>query len=442
MLFKNYDQLIANGYTPELKQKRQDILEILTAAINAVDPYTAVHTHFFQNTIHIENTIIDTEEYKKIYLIGFGKASIPMTQAVIDKLSIEKGIIITNTAPQTWSHQQVEIIIGGHPLPNDQSIIGTKKIISLLEQTTTDDLLIILISGGGSALLCHPRVNLKNMQHTTELLLHSGATITEINTIRKHLSHVKGGQLLRYTPARCISFIISDVVGDPVEFIASGPSIADTTTYTDAKTILQHHNLWNKIPISVQKIISAGIAGKIPETVKSNDSLLLRCTNSIVANNYIACRTAQQKAQKLGYTTHLETTTLTGEARLVGKQLIKYLQDRPQNSGIITGGETTVTLKGSGRGGRNQELMLGLIPLLTHTDIVAASFATDGIDGTSDAAGAIGDPYTHQRALQNKLYSTQFLKNNDSYNFFRLLKDGLITYATGTNVMDIQVLLK
>jgi len=277
------------------------------------------------------------------------------------------------------------------------------------------------------------------------LLLKSGADINEINTIRKHLSFVKGGQLVKSAKCTVVSFIISDIVGDPVEFISSGPTSPDSTTYSDAKKIFEKYELWEKIPRPVRKIIEDGIQGRIPETPKKNDPVFKNVYNFIVANNELACRAAEEKARTLGYKTMLLTTSLTGEAKDIGK----YLVDRARNYSVedgkivfISGGETTVTVKGGGKGGRNQEMILSSVKGLDNTDMVFASFATDGVDGKSDAAGAIADGFTLTMACEKNLEPDKFLGDNNSYGFFKDLDDLLLTGPTGINVMDIQIIIK
>ena len=445
MLFKNRKQIIENGQTPLLKEVRRDILDILTSAIEAVDPYNALKENFDGNSIVFNSKIIDTADFNDIYLVGFGKASIGMAEAVCNSIKIKSGAIISNDYNQNLKTKHIKILIGGHPIPNEDSINSTEQILEIVKNCGKDDLLIVLISGGGSALLCKPRVNLSDLQKTTDLLLKSGANINEINTIRKHLSYVKGGQLATQANCTIVSFIISDIIGDPIEFIASGPTYPDSTTYHDAKDILKNYNLWMKIPQSIIEIIDNGITGKIPETPKKNDSLFSNVHNLIVANNEIACKTAEKKAKDLGYQTMLLTTQLEGEAKDVGKYLVEKAKNFSVNVEkmvFIAGGETTVTIKGKGKGGRNQELVLGSVKELSDNSLVFSSFATDGIDGVCNAAGAIADKFTLSKANKMKLNPDDYLDDNNSFEFFKLLDDLLKTGPTGTNVMDLQILIK
>ena len=438
MVFKNRMKLIENGETTELKEKRKITLDILEHALKAVDPYLVVKEGV-QNHI-LNSKTFDLTDFHNIYLIAFGKASIGMAKAICDTISIARGVVITNSLSNGINQNNITTIIGGHPIPNNQSILGAKEAQSIVNSCTPQDLLIVLISGGGSSLLCNPRVPLEDMQLTTSLLLKSGATINEINTIRKHLSYVKGGQLISDIPCQVITFIISDIVGDPIDFIASGPTAPDSTTFVDAKEILEKYNLWDKIPVTVRRTIENGIAGRIPETPKRDNEIFEHVKNIIIANNEKACISAALYARKIGYESSIITTKLTGEAKEAGVSLIKKIPlvlDRV----FIAGGETTVTVKGKGKGGRNQEMVLGCIELLEDTPLVFTSFATDGIDGYSDAAGAIADGYTKLKADRNNLNPKYYLDDNNSYVFFKNLGDLLLTGPTGTNVMDIQVIL-
>jgi len=444
MLFKNYDQLVANGQTPELKKKRKDVLDILTAALESVDPYNAVARVFDNDQIVFEDKTIDLSCFEHVYLVGFGKASVGMAQAVCNSVTVSRGVVVTNDSSAKVTNESINVVVGGHPMPNNGSILGAEKTLEIVNMCGKDDCLIVLVSGGGSALLCKPRICLEDMQETTDLLLRSGADINEINTIRKHLSYVKGGQLVKQVKGVVVSLIISDIVGDPLEFIASGPTSPDSTTFSDAKKVLEKYGLWRRIPTEVKNVIEEGINGKIDETPKRDDPAFDNVFNFIVANNEIACKAAEGKAKEIGYTTMLLTTSLTGEAKDVGRYLTDKANNYSKKEGdfvFISGGETTVTVKGNGRGGRNQELVLGTVESIVGSDLVLASFATDGIDGKSDAAGAIADGFTLSRANKKRLDPNNFLLENNSYEFFLELDDLFMTGSSGTNVMDIQVIV-
>jgi len=446
MLFKNRSQIIKNGKTSELKRIRKGILDIFTAAINAVDPYKAVKSRFDGRQIISNGKKIDLTDFKNIFLVGFGKASVGMADAVCESIDVKKGVVITNDREHKVRNKHIVTFVGSHPTPNQNSLIGTEKVLEIAEGCSEDDLLIVLISGGGSSLLCKPKISLRDFQITNGLLLKSGANIKEINTVRKHLSFVKGGQLVKHCKCEVISFIISDIVDDPIEFIASGPTYPDSTTYPDAQNILKKYNLLEKTPSAVIKLLDEGIQGLIPETPKSDDPIFKRVFNFIVANNKVACKAAVEKAEEIGYKTMMLTTSLTGEAKDVGKFLVdkalNYYDEDFKEIVFVSGGETTVTVKGNGKGGRNQEMVLGVIEELVGSDMIFACMATDGIDGDSEAAGAIADGYTMDKANKKNLDPKKFLENNNSYEFFRGLNDLLITGYTGTNVMDIQILIK
>jgi glycerate-2-kinase len=276
------------------------------------------------------------------------------------------------------------------------------------------------------------------------MLLRCGVSIDELNTIRKHLSLVKGGQLAQYTKAVIISLIISDIVHDPITSIASGPTSPDPSTFSDTREILKRYELWANIPITVRTIIKEGIAGRISETPKENDPVFETVFNFIIANNERACQGAMDKAKELGYDAKLMATSITGEARVIGKYLINRVMKSliHRKIVVITSGETTVTIQGGGIGGRNQELVLSCVEEITGNELVVASFATDGIDGNSDAAGAVADGLTLTRAMEKKLNPSCFLKQNNSNVFFQALNDTFLTGPTGTNVMDIQIILQ
>ncbi len=445
MLFKNYNQIVDNGKTPILKKIRKDILDVFSYAITSVNPYNSVKKVIQDNKIVINSRIFNISDFENVYLVAFGKASVGMSQAICDSIKIKEGVVITNNKESFVKDNNVSTYIGSHPIPNQKSIDATDKIISLMKKTKKNDLLIVLISGGGSSLLCKPRIPLKDLQLTTDLILKSGLNIYEVNTIRKHLSFMKGGQLTSYTNCTIIALIISDIIGDPLSFIASGPTYPDDTNFIDCKNILKRYNLYNNLPNSVKKIIDDGIKNKISDTIKKENFVFHKVNNFIIANNKIACNAAKKKAEKLGYKTIILTTQLTGESKDKGKFLIKEVKrysDTSKKLMFISSGETTVTIKGNGKGGRNQEIVLNAIGELKDSDILFASIGTDGIDGNSDAAGAIADRFSFEKALERNINLDKFLEDNNSYEFFKKIGDILYTGPTGTNVMDLQILVK
>lgn len=444
MLFKNYQELLSNGATPLLRQKREDILSMLAAGLDAVNPSSVISQLFNGPQLVFPSETIDLSGFDHIYLVGFGKASVPMAEAVCKTVPIRKGVVITADPSARLTYDVLSVFVGGHPLPNLQSISGTDRILDMLHHCTKNDCVIVLISGGGSSLFCKPRVPLPDLQETITLLLRVGATIDEINTIRKHLSLVKGGQLVLETQAMVLSLIISDVVHDPVSSIASGPTAPDPTTFANAENVLHRYGLWEKVSEAVRSVILEGRKGTIPETLKEDDPAFSRVLNYIIATNETACNAAVLKARELGYDARLLTTALTGEASELGTYMIKKARDSMTRgtAAFISGGEPTVTMQGAGVGGRNQEFVLGCIEDIAGTQSVVASFATDGVDGNSPAAGAIADGCTVARAQEKHLVPRRFLIENNSYVFFSTLQDVLRTGFTGTNVMDIQIILQ
>ncbi len=445
MLFKNYNQIINNGKTPVLKQIRKDILDVFSCAIDAVDPYVSVKKVISDNKIVFGSKVFNISDFEDVYLVGFGKASVGMSQAVCDSFKIKEGVVVTDSIESIVKDNNVVTYVGSHPIPDKKNVDATDKIISLIKKTKKNDLLVVLISGGGSALLCKPRVPLKDIQLTTDLLLKSGADINEINTIRKHLSFVKGGQLASYAKCTIVSLVISDIIGDPLGFIASGPTYHDSTSFVDCKKILEKYNIYSKLPDSVRKILSDGIKKIIPETPKKENFVFDKVHNFIVANNNIVCDAAKEKAEKLGYKVIILTNRLDGKARDAGKFLVEKAKNYYSNSKkimFISGGETTVTIKGNGKGGRNQEMVLSAINELKGSDVVFASVGTDGIDGNSDAAGAIADSFSFEQASSKNFDPDVFLEDNNSYEFFKKIGALIFTGSTGTNVMDLQIIVK
>jgi len=321
----------------------------------------------------------------------------------------------------------------------------------LVENVSREDIVIVLLSGGGSALMPLPvqGISLNDEARVTSLLLKSGASIDEINTVRKHLSQIKGGRLAaRLYPATVLTLIISDVVGDGIDAIASGPTTPDPTTFHDSEQVLKKYDLWSQIPKNARRVISAGLSGSIPETPKRNNKVFTRVHNVIVGNNRASCLAAASAMTKAGYKTQVLSIQITGEAREAGRIFGSIVRDIRDNSlpfappaALVAGGETTVTVRGKGKGGRNQELALAAAVRINRSDgVVVGSFATDGIEGQTDAAGALVDGTTITRGLKLEMNPDEFLRNNDSYHYFSRLEDLVITGPTGTNVNDIMIL--
>jgi len=427
---------------------------IMNAALEAVDPQSAVLNLMIRtdDIIKVNGDSYDLRNINQVFLVGAGKAGQPMVSAVQKILGtrLAEGYVIVKEgyATKVDAADKVEIIEAGHPVPDSRGVIGTEKIIQLLENTRPDDLVICLISGGGSALMVSPvkGVTLQDLQKLTGLLLASGATINEINVLRKHLDRVKGGQIARYaSPAKLICLILSDVVGDPLDVIASGPTVPDQSTFKDALSILERYRISEQIPLSIIDHLKQGRDGKVDETPKPGEQTFSRVNNLIVGSNRTATHAALQQAQLEGFNTSILTNYIQGEANQVGKvfaAILKQMSDEnqpiPRPACLIVGGETTVTKQGGGFGGRNQEIALSAVRDLAGLfDVALITLATDGGDGPTEAAGAVVTGETYQRAQNQNMDPHTFLADNNAYNFFKPLDDLLITGPTQTNVKDI-----
>jgi glycerate-2-kinase len=394
------------------------------------------------------------KEYRKIFVIGGGKASGHMAEEIEKLLGewITRGLVIIPDYLQPGPQgRRIRYRAATHPIPTRKGMASVLEMLDLVGEVSRDDMVIVLLSGGASALMPLPAegMSLKDEARVTALLLKSGAGIEEINTVRKHLSQVKGGRLAaRLYPATVLSLIISDVVGDRMDAIASGPTAPDPTTYYDAKQVLQKYHLWPRIPNRARKVITDGLAGSIPDTPKRENKAFKQVHNLIVGNNRESCFAAAEAMTKAGYRTQTLSIQITGEAREAGRIFGAIARDIRDNAlpftppaALVAGGETTVTVRGKGKGGRNQELVLAAATKISDSDgIVVGSFATDGIEGQTNAAGALGDGTTVMRGLKLGMNPEQYLRNNDSYHYFSKLKDLVITGPTGTNVNDITIL--
>jgi len=437
-----------------MRRERAEVLEILKAALETVDPGKLVerHVRLEDDKLIIGKRTYDLKGYKRILVVGGGKASAAMAQALEGILGerISAGVVNTRYG-YTAETELIELNEAGHPLPDERGLRGAEEMRELLEGAREGDLVICLLSGGGSALLPLPAagIELEEEGQVTDLLLRSGATIAELNTVRKHLSAVKGGQLARLAyPAEVVALILSDVVGDPLETIASGPTAPDPTTFAEAQEILRRYGLWDRIPSSVREHIARGVAGEVPETPKPGDPVFSHVYNFIIGSNRLALEAARHKAEELGFNTLLLSSFVEGEAREVGKLLAAIAKevDRSGNplskrAMIIAGGETTVTVRGRGKGGRNQELALSAaIAIAGLENVVIASLATDGTDGPTEAAGGLVDGHTADRAWALGLEPSSYLEDNDAYNLLKRTGDLIITGPTNTNVNDLMLI--
>ena len=437
-----------------MRRERAEVLEILKAALETVDPGKLVerHVRLEDDKLIIGKRTYDLKGYKRILVVGGGKASAAMAQALEGILGerISAGVVNTRYG-YTAETELIELNEAGHPLPDERGLRGAEEMRELLEGAREGDLVICLLSGGGSALLPLPAagIELEEEGQVTDLLLRSGATIAELNTVRKHLSAVKGGQLARLAyPAEVVALILSDVVGDPLETIASGPTAPDPTTFAEAQEILRRYGLWDRIPSSVREHIARGVAGEVPETPKPGDPVFSHIYNFIIGSNRLALEAARHKAEELGFNTLLLSSFVEGEAREVGK-LLAAIAKEVDHSGnplskramIIAGGETTVTVRGRGKGGRNQELALSAaIAIAGLENVVIASLATDGTDGPTEAAGGLVDGHTADRAWALGLEPSSYLEDNDAYNLLKRTGDLIITGPTNTNVNDLMLI--
>lgn len=434
---------------------RKDAQTIYHRAIEAVNPVTAIKSHVKRRNQELicDNKIFDLEHFRHIYLVGAGKAGASMAAAMEELAGdhLTAGLVIVKYG-HLFPVKKTKIIEAGHPIPDQKGVEGANELVSLLKNTAAQDLVICLISGGGSALLPLPAtgLTLDEKQKTTRALLACGADITEINAIRKHLSQLKGGQLARLiAPATTLSLILSDVIGDPLDSIASGPTVGDPTTFDQCLKIINKYGLADTLPAAVMNHLRQGAEGAISETPKPEDPLFSRVSNHIIASNRQAVNAAAEMARKLGYHPLILSTFIEGETRDIARMHAAIAREIHHSGNplsppacVISGGETTVTITGNGLGGRNQEFVLAAaldIDNLPNTVIV--SIGTDGTDGPTDAAGAIADGKTLQRAREQGLNAREYLSNNDAYHFFQPLHDLLITGPTNTNVMDIRLIL-
>jgi hydroxypyruvate reductase len=440
-------------------ESRKIAHQMIKAALKAVDPFQTVLAHLkrHKNNLTCGSQVYNLDHYDRVRVIGFGKGSAPMAQAVHTLLAdkITGGLVIVkynHTLPSTIDISPIELVEAGHPVPDSNGLEYTKNLSSFLTDSAEGDLILCLISGGGSALLVQPvsEVSLADLQSLTKHLLEAGATINEINTIRKHLSKVKGGWLAQLAkPATLVSLILSDVGGDPLDIIASGPTTPDPSTFTDALAILEKYQLIGQVEPNVLSYLLAGSTGKQPETPKPGDTAFDKVQNVIIANNHMAIAAAADKGRSLDLNSAYLTPFIEGEARRVAHKIAALAQNLSQESGLlrkpialILGGETTVTIKGEGLGGRNQELALATaIEIQDQPNLLVAYFATDGNDGPTDAAGAFADGQTIAKATAVGMDAQAYLDNNDSYHFFQAIDDLIITGPTNTNVNDIALIL-
>ncbi|HYA42878.1 MAG TPA: glycerate kinase [Syntrophobacteraceae bacterium] len=437
---------------PKTKKTLEDIF---SAGLKAADPEQAVkgHVRLNGNLLRVGERSYDLDSYDNIIVTGFGKATAPMAKALEDILGdrLTDGLITVK-----FGHglplKKVVVKTAGHPAPDEAGIRSTRLILERLAKCTEKDLVLCAFSGGGSALSPAPRppLGLEDKQKTTRILLECGASIFELNAIRKHLSICKGGQLARLAhPATLVALFLSDVVGDPLDVISSGPTVPDPSTYSDCLEIVERYGLPASVPEKVLKLFRDGADGRIEETPKQGDAAFEKVQNLVVGNNRASLLASAQRAKRLGYNTLILTSFLQGEARevaqalaAIAKEIVTTGNPAPAPACILAGGETTVTIRGNGKGGRNQELALAAATSIAGwPQIALLSAGTDGTDGPSDAAGAFADGSTCRNAALMGLIPRNYLERNDSYHFFEALGDLFITGPTRTNVMDVVCIL-
>lgn len=435
--------------------EREKAGQIFKAAVAAVQPAQLLQQHLSvnKNELLINGQSIPQNAFNHIYIIGAGKASAAMaveTEKIIG-YHLKEGLVTTKYG-HNLSTQKIIIREAAHPVPDDNGVQAVHQTLQLLRTVTKEDIILCLISGGASALWCDvpPGATLSEVQATFDLLIRSGANIREINTVRKHLSNIKGGQLLRHANgARVFSFIISDVPGDDLSVIASGPTVPDASTFGEAHAILSNYQLLPSLPQSIRTHIEKGMQGNIAETPKPGDPLFSNTINSVIGNNQVALQAAAQQARALGYHVYIVPLLITGDAGEVAKDLVRqattYKGSKPVC--ILQGGETTVKVTGGGKGGRNQHFVLAALhelnklPAKESSNIVVLSGGTDGTDGPTEAAGGVVDATTLARAAALQLNIEAYLNDHDAYHFLQQTDSLLITGPTQTNVMDIMMAL-
>ena len=434
----------------------EDAVKIFHSAVKSVKPASIINQQIqlTSNILTVKNQEFDLSGFKNIYVIGLGKAAAYMASALEEKIGdwITEGAVLVKYGHGSLC-KKINIYEGGHPVPDENGKEYSKKLVDIAKKADKEDLVICLISGGGSALfeVLPKKISFKDIQQLNDRLLSSGANITEINTVRRHVSKVKGGQLLNsISPAKCVSLIISDVMRDPLEDIASGPTAPDKTTFQDARNIIEKYNLGSKIPSSILIHLELGTEGKVSETVKSGENVLDIANNFIIGNLKLAMDKAAEKADEIGYQVNVMSTLMEGEAEKMGKEIAEKMKSHiAERSGddnpvcLIFGGETTVTNTGQGKGGRNQELALAAIIELQEYERIFTllSAGTDGTDGPTDAAGAIISKHSITNMRNLNLQPEAFLKKHNSYNFFEKTDSLFKTGPTGTNVMDLVIVL-
>lgn len=427
---------------------REAALSIWRSALAAavVDPLVRSALRVEGDTLSCGPLRVDLTSVERVIVLGCGKAGASMARAVEGVLGdrISEGFIVVKDG-HTLPTLGIELAEAGHPVPDQRGRAAAERVLSLARSAGPRDLVVFLISGGGSALLPAPAppVTLEEKQDVTRRLLGAGATIGELNAVRKHLSLLKGGQLARAaSPAAVLTLLLSDVIGDPLDVIASGPTAPDPTTFAEALDVLARRGVLDRVASSVRQRLEEGARGRTPETPKPGEPLFSRVTHVIVGNNRLVVDAAAKAAADLGYAARIATAALEGEAREVGPDLVAQARSLPSPACLIAGGETTVTIRGGGRGGRCQELALAAaLALRADDDLTVLAAGTDGTDGPNDAAGAVVDAGTMERGRAAGLDPDRALADNDAHTFLRATGDLIITGPTNTNLLDLYFVL-
>lgn len=424
MIIRNFKSLSTNS-------AKKDALSIIEAGLAAANPKTHLEKIIEKNTLILPGRKVSLGKYRHVFVIATGKAGYTMAHAVDSLTRVDGGIIIVPAKVKPMD-KKFKVIQAGHPIPNKNSLVAAKTILEFLDKTDSEDLVIFLISGGTSSLVAMPDgITLDEKRTTTDLLIKSGANIQEINCVRKHLSKIKGGKLLEHIRSDSVSLVMSDVVGNDLSSIASGMTSYDKTTFVEAKKILKKYHIERLVPKNVSSHLDLGVRGMIPETPKKG-----KIKNYIIATNNDCLDAMKLRAKSLGYSNTV-LAGVTGDVQDLSSKIARMFSDKKMNC-VLFGGESTVVVTGKGKGGRNQELVLRCATNLStrKKNAVVASVGTDGIDGITNCAGAIW-----QSDL--KLDKAQpYLDKNNSYGFFKKYGGLILTGVTGTNLMDIGVILR
>lgn len=427
---------------------------MLQAALDAADPREAVRSALSlkRHALRAAGRAYDLRRVRRVAVVGAGKAAIPMARAVSEVLGhrVESAFVVTSAAAKAGPKSGIEAAEAGHPVPDRRGLRAAQRLLAIASSLGAEDLLVVLLSGGASSLLPLPDegLTLADKQRVTRLLLRSGATIAELNAVRKHLSAIKGGRLAAATRAQVLTLILSDVGGDDLGVIGSGPTAPDHTTFLDAARIIRRYGLWDRLPAPVRIHLVEGLAGWRPETPKPGSRIFKRVQHAVVGNNRLALEAAAKAARAAGYESVCIEEFVTGEASLVGRwmgELGKNLAGRTALPGpvcVLAGGELTVTVRGAGKGGRAQEFALGAaLAMQGASGVWVVGVGTDGRDGPTDVAGAVVDGDTVSRGRKKRLAAAAYLKKNDSYRFFKKVSGHIVTGPTGTNVNDLYLVL-